>query len=158
MKVNFEKVVCPCVMDEVIAWHVSHGWVWDVVEVPTGRRLGVLYCTLLCGDGGVVHFSTVPGIKIPWQTTHAAMRKAMRMIVPVCNVLLATIPADNRALVRCARRLGFLPMTRYFREGREIMLLQYFSRKKSYINAETRVGDNNNFLKKGLQNGFCKKS
>lgn len=140
MMVYFEKVVLPCIVDDVIAWHVSHGWVWDVVEVKSGRRVGVFFCTLLCGDGVIVHFSTVPGIKVPWQITLAAMRKGVKMVAPVVNVVFATIPADNLPLLRCAFRLGFrISCGSFDRDGAKIRLLQYFPPLKNYIKAKTSV-------------------
>jgi len=143
MKVYFEKTVLPCVVDDVIAWHVARGWVWDVVEVKSGRRVGVFFCTLLCGDGAVCHFITVPGIAIPWQTTLAAFRKAIRMVSPpAVNVLFATIPACRSSLVRCAGKLGFRPVSRYTREDQEILLLQYFPADKRYIKTQTRQRGN----------------
>ena len=145
MMVYFEKVVLPCIVDDVIAWHVSHGWVWDVVEVKSGRRVGVFFCTLLCGDGVIVHFSTVPGIEIPWQTTLAAMRKGVKMVSPVVNVVFATIPADNLPLLRCACRLGFrISCGSFDRDGAKIRLLQYFPPVKNYIKAKPPVEGNEN--------------
>lgn len=138
MKVYFEKVVVPCVMDDVIAWHAAHGWVWDIVEVSSGRRVGVYYCTLLCGDGAIVHFSTVPGMCIPWVTTLSAMRKGIRMVSGSVNVVFATIAEEEFGLMRCAYRLGFRETgVNYLRDGKKIVLLQYFGREKRYINAET---------------------
>ena len=143
MMVYFEKVVLPCIVDDVIAWHVSHGWVWDVVEVKSGRRVGVFFCTLLCGDGVIVHFSTVPGIEIPWQTTLAAMRKGVKMVSPVVNVVFATIPADNLPLIRCACRLGFrISCGSFFRDGSKSRLLQYFPPVKNYIKGKTSDEEN----------------
>ena len=136
-KVRFEHAVLPCVVDDVVAWHAAHGWVWDVVENESRRRIGVFFCTLLCGDGAVCHFTTVPGIKIPWQTTLAAFRKAIRMVAPAVNVLFATIPVSSVGLLRCVRKLGFSPVSRYTREDQEILLLQYFPRAKGYIMART---------------------
>ena len=144
MKVYFEKTVLPCVVDDVIAWHVAHGWVWDVVEVSTGKRLGVFFCTLLCGDGVIVHFSSVPGVMIPWYVTLSAFRKAILMVAPAVNVVFATIPACRNALVRCVRKLGFRPVARYTREGSEILLLQYFPGVKGYIKAKPQDSGNEN--------------
>ncbi len=145
MKVYFEKAVLPCVVDEIVAWHVAHGWVWDVVETASGRRIGVFFCTLLCGDGAICHFSTVPGITFPWHVTLAAFRKAIRMVSPpAVNVLFATIPADNRPLIRCVELLGFRAVSRYVRDGGEIVLLQYFPRANGYIKAQTPAAGNEN--------------
>ena len=149
MMVYFEKVVVPCIVDDVIAWHVSHGWVWDVVEVKSGRRVGVFFCTLLCGDGVIVHFSTVPDIEIPWATTLAAMRKGVRMVAPAVNVVFATIPADNIPLLRCACRLGFrLSCGSFFRDGSKIRLLQYFPPVKNYIKGKTSDEENSTSKRK----------
>lgn len=157
MKVYFEKTVLPCVVDEVVAWHVAHGWVWDVVEItPTNtdehgrtRRIGVFFCTLLCGDGAVCHFTTVPEIEIPWHVTLAAFRKAIRMVSPAVNVVFATIPADNIPLLRCACRLGFrISCGSFFRDGSKIRLLQYFPPVKNYIKGKTSDEENSTSKRK----------
>ena len=148
-KVRFDHTVLPCVVDDVIAWHVAHGWVWDVVETASGRRIGVFFCTLLCGDGAICHFTTAPGITFPWHVTLAAFRKAIRMVAPpVVNVLFATIPADNRPLLRCVGRMGFRPVAGYTRCGKEIRLLQYFPADKRYIKARTPVAGSENSKRK----------
>lgn len=134
MRVRFEKVVVPCVVNDVTLWHLEHGFLWDVVE-EDGRRIGVFFCTLLCGDGCIVHFDTVPGMVIPWQSTLAAMRKGVRMIAEVGGVIYATIPAENRALIRVAVRLGFGLVCDggFLRDGEPVVLLKYFPRRKGYI-------------------------
>lgn len=135
MKVNFEKVVIPCVVNDITLWHLKHGFLWDVVEAPTDRRLGVFFCTLLCGDGCVIHFNSVPGEDISAATTLYAFRKAIRMMKEYGNVMYATIPAEKRTLVRIICALGFFPVKDggFLREGREIVLLKYLPVKKEYI-------------------------
>lgn len=126
--VRFEKTVLPCVMNDVTAWHVAHGWIWDVVEVASRRLLGVFFCTLLCGDGCVIHFEPRPGEIIRWPLTLAAFRKAVRMISPVCDVVYATVPADKIKLIHTLLRLGFVPVENggFRSDGREILLLKFF--------------------------------
>lgn len=128
MKVNFEKVIVPCVVNDVTLWHCEHGWLWDVVDVQSGRHIAVFFCTLLCGDGCIVHFSTAGGVSVPWTLTLSAMRKGIRMIGSYGNVIYATIPAENRGLIRVAIRLGFGLVCDggFQRDGRRIELLKYF--------------------------------
>ena len=136
--IRFEKTLCPCVADEVTAWHVVHGWLWDVVVYPERRPIGVFFCTLLCGDGAICHFSTVPDQRIPWAVTLAAMRKGSRMIAPACGVLYATIPEDLDKLIRVAIRLGFgLTDGGYYRDGRKIALLKFYPPRPIYIKGQT---------------------
>jgi len=131
--VYFAKVGRPeelAVDNDVTRWHLAHGWIWNVLEVDRDNRvvrpLGVFFATLLCGDGAVIHFCSVPGISIPPAITLAAFRKAIRMISPACSILLATIPQDRASLIRCAYRLGFRMTTGSFdRDGRHILLLKY---------------------------------
>ena len=135
MKVNFERVIIPCVVNDVISWHHEHGWCWDVVEVSTRRHVAVFFCTLLCGDGCVVHFETVPGIEIPWQTTVAAMKKGMRMVSGSgVHVIYATIPAEKQALIRAAVALGFrLTNGGFMRNDEPVELLKYFDPAKAIL-------------------------
>lgn len=142
MKINFEKVIVPCVVNDVTLWHAEHGWLWDVVEAQSSRHVAVFFCTLLCGDGCIVHFDTVPGMVIPWQSTLAAMRKGVRIVVPLCKVVYATIPADNLPLIRCAVLLGFvLTDGGFFRDGRKIELLKYFHSSKAILRVKnTSIG------------------
>ena len=126
MKTNFEKVTVPCVMNDVVRWHLAHGYVWDVVE-ETGRRLGVFYCTRMCGDGNFIHFYSVPGIEISASTVLYTFRKAIRMMSRE-GVIYATVPVKKKGLYRVLIRLGFIEWRygRYDRDGEEIALLKYF--------------------------------
>lgn len=130
MKVNFVKTVIPCVSDDIAIWHHLHGWLWDVVEVPTGRRIGVYYCTLLCGDGVIVHFDVVPDVEISAATLLHAIRKGIRMVLDSeVNVIYATICADRAGLLCVVKRLGFRESgSSYMRAGKKVLLLQYFGR------------------------------
>ena len=126
IRVRFEKTLIPCVLNEVISWHLEHGWVWDAVEFPSRRRCAVLYCTLLCGDGCIIHFETVPGIRVSHLFLLSGMRRAMRMIAPVCGVIYATIPEEKRKLIRVAEHLGFRRTDADFdRDGVKICMLKY---------------------------------
>jgi hypothetical protein len=129
MKVNFEKTLIPCVCDEVIAWHVVHGWVWNVCA---GRPIGVFYCTVLCGSGAICHFSTVEGVAIPASVILAAFRKGVRMVAPACPVLYATIPETRAKLIRVALRLGFgvVEDGGFALDGRNMVLLKYYAAPK----------------------------
>lgn len=138
MKVNFEKVVLPCVINEVTLWHLAHGYIYDAVEVPSGRRIGVLYYTMLCGDGGVIHFETVPHVKLSSSTILYGFRKAISMLASM-DVLFATIPAANRKLINIVCRLGFRVVKDggFERSGEgSIVLLKYFGSKKGIFKEE----------------------
>jgi hypothetical protein len=138
MKINFEQTVVTCVVNSVTVWHLEHGFVWDVVEAPSGRRIGVFFCTLLCGDGCIVHFDSVPGIDISWSSVLAAMRKGIRMIAPCWQVIYATIPAEKSALIRIARRLGFCVVSGggFMRGNAEIILLKYLPGQNGILSNE----------------------
>lgn len=129
-RVSFAKTLSPCVCDEVIAWHVVHGWVWNVYD----RRspIGVFYCTVLCGSGAICHFSTIPGVGIPAPVTLAAFKKGVRMVAPVCPVLYATIPETKAKLIRVVVRLGFRPVPEggFALDGQNMVLLKYYGAPK----------------------------
>ena len=133
MIVRFEKTLTPCVCDDVVAWHVVHGWVWDVYD--GNSPIGVFYLTLLCGSGAICHFSSRTSVTIPAAVTLAAFRKGVRMVAPACPVLYATIPADKPKLIRVAVRLGFGLIERggFDLDGRKIMLLKYYGPQRHYI-------------------------
>ena len=134
MRAKFEKAIVPCVCSDVVLWHLKHGWVWNVVELPAIRRCGVFYCTLLCGDGCVVHFDTVPGLKLSWVFIHAAMKRSIRMIAPLCNVVYATIPEEKESLIRVCFHLGFRKTDGGFlRDGMPIALLKYYPRQNAIL-------------------------
>ena len=135
MKVNFEKVIIPCVVNDITLWHLEHGFLWDVVEVPSGRRIAVFFCTLLCGDGLIVHFDSVENIEISPASVFSAMRKGVRMIREYGNVVYATIPAEKSTLIHCACRLGFdvVEAGGFLRDGKEIVLLKYFKGKSAIL-------------------------
>jgi hypothetical protein len=122
----FEKTIIPCVNNDVIRWHLVHGWVWDVVA--DGRRIGVLYATIMCGDGVVLHFFTVPGIRIPAAVIREAFRKALRITAPL-GVVFATIPKRRRSLIKLCIRLGFVETSACFHSdvNGEIAFLKYLN-------------------------------
>ena len=133
MKVRFEKVAVPCVINDVVTWHLAHGFVWDVVE-ESGRRIGVFYCTRMCGDGNFIHFFSVDGIKISPATVLYTFRKAIRMMSNV-GVVLAAVSENKKGLLRVLSRLGMkeIPGGDYFRDGEKILLLKYFEGEKSIL-------------------------
>ena len=134
MRAKFEKTILPCVCNEVVLWHLRHGWVWDVYELPSLRRCGVFYCTLLCGDGCVVHFDTVPGMKLSWVFIHSAMKRSIRMIAPLCNVVYATIPEEKEMLIRVCFHLGFRKTDGGFlRDRMPVALLKYYPRQNAIL-------------------------
>ena len=135
MKVNFVKTVIPCVVNDVTIWHVQHGLIWDVIEAPSGRYLGVFFCTLLCGDGCIIHFCSLPDVVISPATTLYAFKKAVRMMSSYGNVIYATIPAQKIKLVRTICALGFRIVSdgNFLRDGEEIQLLKYFPGQKGIL-------------------------
>lgn len=127
MKVFFEKTLSPCVSNEVIFWHVAHGWVWNVRE-SSGRYIGVFFATLLCGDGVIIHFDSIPNLKISPATVASAIKKGIRIAAPL-GVVYATIRKDNPKLISIITRLGFWVTNAGFlrpEEG-EVLLLKYLS-------------------------------
>lgn len=121
-----------CIDNDVTRWHVAHGWVWNVVDAG-GSPLGVLYATLLCGSGAVLHFDTIcvirPGVIL------AAMRKGVRMVVSSCDVVYATIPAKKHKLISVVERLGFgiIAGGGYESDGAEIVLLKYIENQNTRL-------------------------
>lgn len=136
MSVRFEKTLSPCVMSDVIAWHVVHGWVWNVRSAD-GRYLGVFHVTLITGDGGICHFDTVPGVRISPTVILEGFKKGIKLMEQF-DLVMASIPADRTALISLVERLGFRKTDAFFErsgEGR-IELLKYINPKKCKLNIE----------------------
>ena len=134
MKITFVPTKEPFVRNEVTKWHAEHGWCWNV-DVDD-MFVATLFCTLLCGDGCLVHFLTGRYIQLPGAVVLAIMKKAMRMLEPECDVIYATIARRNAALIRVAVRLGFglVPDGGFIRDGsEEVALLKYYGRPVGYI-------------------------
>lgn len=136
MKVNFVRTLIPCVVNEITLWHVQHGMLWDVVEAPSGRYLGVFFCTLLCGDGCIIHFYSLPDVVISPATILYAFRKAVRMMTAYGNVIFATVPESKKKLCRVLCGLGFriLPDGNFIRDDQNILLLKYFPDQNTILN------------------------
>ena len=94
--------------NDVTRWHLAHGWIWNVSS-SDNSPLGVFYCTLLCGDGCIIHFDALP--HIPWTAILPAFKKAIRMISPVSDVVYATVPDSRAKLIRILIRLNFAPVS-----------------------------------------------
>lgn len=143
MKVNFEKVIIPCVVNDVTLWHLEHGFLWDVVEAPSGRKLGVFFASLLCGDGSVIHFYSVPGVKISPATVLGAFRKAIRMMSTYGSVIYATVPKNKHSLIRCLVRLGFVIVTEggFFSDHQEIILLKYLNAPNAILKTSSQTDE-----------------
>ncbi len=124
------KTLVPCVCDEVIAWHVMHGWVYDVYH--DAEALGVFYCTVLCGSGAVCHFTPRTGARITPAIFLAACRKCLAVVAPACYVLYATIPETKVKLIRVAVRLGFgvIEDGGFILDGDKMVLLKYYGPPK----------------------------
>jgi hypothetical protein len=124
MRVSFEKTLSPCVTDEVILWHIQHGWVWNVRE-ESGRLVGVFFVTFISGDGVVVHFTSIPNIVISAGTVISAFSKALRIVDPL-GVVFATVPRTKEKLISVLKFLRFEETNGNFdreNEG-EILLLK----------------------------------
>lgn len=135
MKVNFEKTLSPCICNDIIAWHTAHGYVWNVVEAPSGRFIGVFFCTLLCGDGVIIHFNTVPRCRISAATICYAFKKALKIVSPL-GVVYATVEQKNRKLIQVLNRLGFIETTAGFcRDNTPIAMLKYFQNQNGILTA-----------------------
>lgn len=135
MRVNFEPATVPCVVNEVTLWHLQHGWIWNIVEVPDGRPIGVFFATLLCGDGCIVHFSMVRDLDISWGTILTALRRGVSVAAHYCDVVYATIPRENRRLISIACRLGFAEIVGggFVRDGKPVALLKYLGGEKPIL-------------------------
>ena len=142
--VRFIHTLSPCVLNDVTLWHLQHGWIYDVQECRSGRLIGVFFVTLLCGDGGIVHFDTLPGAVSP-----PLFLSALRLCIPFVSRhldnIFATIPADRTRLIRLVKRIGFrdCPDASFLRDGRRISLLKYFGPDSHYIilKAEKKTED-----------------
>ena len=105
---RFARATRLVIDNDVTRWHLTHGWIWNVIA-PDNSPLGVFYCTLLCGDGCIIHFDALP--HIPWSVILPAFRKAIRMISPVSDVVYATVPDSRTKLIRILIRLNFAPVS-----------------------------------------------
>ena len=137
MKITFVPTEDPFVRNDVTTWHAQHGWCWNV-DVDN-MFVATLFCTLLCGDGCLVHFDTGKYIRLPGSVILAIMRKAMRMLEQNADVIYATILARNQALIRVAICLGFrlVPGGGFQRDGKdEVVLLKFYPSLARYIKEE----------------------
>ena len=126
---RFEKSVIPCIIDDVTTWHHQHGWLWNVVDQRTGDRVAVFFCTLLCGDGGILHFSVRPNEKLDGVFLRSAFRRGIQMVKPHFGVMYATIEQDKTGLIRVVERLGFRVVRDggFYRDGKFVLLLKFNS-------------------------------
>ena len=134
MTITFVPTNEPWVRNDVTRWHAEHGWVWNV-DVDD-EFVATVFCTLLCGDGAVIHFYTGKYTSLPGAVVLGIMRKAIRVIVPNCDVLYATIPTANEKLIRVAVSLGFglVPDGGFLRDRTEsISLLKYYPQSRCHI-------------------------
>ena len=118
--------------NDVIRWHLDHGAVYNVHRVNSGcfgSGVGVVYLTVLCGLGAIVHFDTAPDITPA--DLRAAAKKVTGFIADAYPALFATIPGDRTRLLRFVRRLGFrdLPGGSIPAAPADFMLLKYFKRR-----------------------------
>ena len=132
MNITFVPSREPFVRDDVTMWHAQHGWLWNI-DVDN-MFVGTLFCTLLCGDGCLVHFKTGKYITMPGAVVLAIMRKAMRMLSENCDVIFASIETRNRKLIQTAIYLGFVIVENggWMRDGTDVTLLKYYGRHLCY--------------------------
>lgn len=136
-RVYFQNVIIPCLDDMTIRWHIVHGWVWDIYEVPLQRKIGVFYATLLCEDAVIIHFDTRRDITISPATTLSALRRGVALAAANSNAVFATVPEKKSKLIRCLCRLGFIICREasYWRDDEFILLLKYLPPAKCYCNS-----------------------
>ena len=123
--VRFELVegkARPCVKTKAIFWHCKHGWVYNVWSNVDQRYLGVFYCTLLGGDGVILHFeNAVDDIAVG--DILCAFKKGVAMMSRF-NLVLATVPAEKK-LNRIVKKLGFSEIAQYQRDKKTIILYKF---------------------------------
>lgn len=131
-RVYFVNTLSPCVDNEITRWHLAHGWLWDVYDRKLKRNIGVFFCTLLCGDGCIIHFDCVPELSPEPVAILSAFRSAVDLVSPDFNVVFATIPSSKNKLISCICRMGFSVCcdAKYWRDGQEITLLKYLPHSK----------------------------
>lgn len=137
----FEQVfevekLCPAARaDEVAIWHVEHGWFWHVWEYPAGKIIGSCFVSLLCGSGGVIHFSVYdPALRERPGSIRAGIRKALRIVSPELGIVLATVPVGNVELLRLLHRFGFVELSLFDCRGVETWLLKYLKPVSDIVN------------------------
>lgn len=128
-EVFLQKSILPLVVNDVIAWHVQHGWVFNAVAAD-GRGIGVVYVTLLGGDGCVVHFEILPGVTLP--EIRSGFGKAFCLLAPVGR-LLATVKPERKSLIKLLERFGFERIA-----GGEKVLLQFNKESKWYLKVKQK--------------------
>ena len=97
--------------DEVIKWHLQHGWVYlgrDEAERP----VALLYLTIICGHGVVLHYSDL-GIKVSIHFYREALRQALAFLRRDAGVIYATIPKKLVRIQKLVRHLGFVAIDRF---------------------------------------------
>ena len=125
--VCFEHCIVPCIDNDRTRWHVAHGWIWNIVERKSRRKIGVFYASLLCGDGACLHFEVIDNIKIPFPVTLSAMRRGLAIASAHRTLILATVYADYYPLLRICKKLGFIVLEHgeFEREGKTVLTLKY---------------------------------
>ena len=129
--VNFIPATVPCVDTPITRWHAAHGWCYNAVDARSGNLLGVFYVTLLCADGGIIHFDTCSSI--PPAVFLSGVKKALRMVLPHLPAIYATVPAGSIGIIRVLKRLGFrvVPEGGFVVDSCEILLLKYFNKQNA---------------------------
>lgn len=130
-----EKLCPEARTDEVAVWHVEHGWFYHVWEYPAGKIIGAFFVSLLCGSGGVIHFSVYdPELSARPASVLTGFRKALRIVSPHLGIVLATVPAGNAGLLRLLSRMGFVELAVFDCAGAETFLLKYLKPAPAILN------------------------
>lgn len=133
--ISFVATSNPCVLTDHIKWHLEHGEVRDAVT-PDGRKIGVVYYSILPGTGVVAHFDVPVDATISYSELKAGFTRQIQLLAD-CPLVLTTIDAEQRSLVRLLRKFGFVILAKYPDPDGDYLLLQLLNRQKTYIKTVT---------------------
>lgn len=133
--ISFVATSNPCVLTDHIKWHLEHGEVRDAVT-PDGRKIGVVYYSLLPGTGVVVHFDVPEDVRMTTAELRAGFRRQFELLAD-CPLVLTTVDVKKRTLVKLLRRFGFVILAKYPDPDGEYLLLQLLKQPKTYIKTVT---------------------
>lgn len=129
--ITFHKTEAPCVVTPHIAWHLEHGDVWNVCD-SFGKPIAVVYFTSLPGTGVVVHFDVPESADISLADLRSGFTRFAERLESV-PLVLTTVDASNRSLLKLLRRLGFRILAIYTDPDGAYALLQFIPRKKPIL-------------------------
>lgn len=121
----------PVCNTSVIRWHVLHGWCYKVWECDwhSGRPIAVFYITLMCGDGGFVHFDALVE-DCPAFVIRRAIRAGLALAARELPVVFAHIPKRKERLIRYLLHIGFVHIVEgdFHSHGEDFALLKFLNR------------------------------